>query len=90
MKSQSFSRAELEASAALAAIRKATARQLDKVPPGWRTSEEYARLWNKPEKTAAHILMTGAKAGAMERKKFVVMCGEIRRAVWHYRQKKKS
>lgn len=67
-------------------LQRKLARPPDKVPPGWKTDEQWSKEW-AVSRSHGRVLLNKAVAGKFcERRKFVVMVDRIR-PVAHYKFK---
>jgi hypothetical protein len=66
-------------------IWRAAAAQPEKPEPGYRSTQEWALVWNKSRPTANTIITRLMNLGKMESKKFTVLCGQVTRPIPHYR-----
>lgn len=65
-------------------------KRAEAVPEGWKTSEQWASEASRATCTTAAILLSGVKAGIVERHAFMVETGCGVRKVWHYRMVEKA
>lgn len=62
----------------------------DTVPPGWRTSDQWAAETQRDPCTVGKILRAGVDSGIVERRQFRIVTGRGVCKVWHYRTKAAS
>jgi len=74
----------------LALILKERSKDVDEVPPGYFTTDQWAKKWGIERTRATDLLAYAVSKGHAERKTFRVMCGIKRCPVAHFRQTKKK
>ena len=62
--------------------------QPDTVPPGWRTSRQWAEAWKIPHSSASKYLRDGEEQGLIEARRFRIVTGRGVYPVPHYREKR--
>jgi hypothetical protein len=67
---------------------RALARPVDRVPPGWRTVESWARAWGLSRPQAFRLIAAGRRTGLMHGKRFRILTGERVYPVPHYSEKR--
>lgn len=66
-------------------LRKIALKQPDTIPPEFKTSEEWAKLWKMKRRGAEKLLVAGVRAGKIVKKKFRVFSQASRtQMVFHY------
>lgn len=82
------------ATAALNALRTIqhalAAPRVEQVPPGWRTTQQWADEWGLSRPHANRIIRGALKAGLMEYRSFCIENGLVTRPEPHYRMKGKQ
>lgn len=73
-----------EVAAALATLQDAIAKQIDTVPDGWRTSEQWSEAWKISRRRTGELIRAGIASGNVEVRQFVVVNGPFRRPLRHY------
>ena len=58
---------------------------VDRVPPGFRLCNDWAKLWNLKRRQAHELLRLGMEKGMIETKKFRIQNGKYLGLVPHYR-----
>lgn len=74
----------------LALIVKERSKDVDAVPPGFLSTDQWAEKWGIERTRAADLLAYALKQGLVERQSFRIMCGKKRCPVAHFRQLKKA
>jgi hypothetical protein len=74
----------------LALIVKERSKDVDAVPPGFLTTDQWAEKWGIERTRSADLLAYAVKQGLAERQSFRIMCGKKRCPVAHFKQLKKG
>lgn len=73
--------------ALLKILQEAAMPPVDKVPSGWFTACELAKVAGKKHATGLRLANAGMKSGILECRRFRIKCGKSVRTIKHYRQK---
>ena len=80
----------LNAADLLALIVKERKKDVDAVPPGFLTVEQWSKAWNLERTRTKQLLHYAVEQGLADRQTFRIMCGIKRCPVAHFKQLKKA
>lgn len=69
-------------------LKRALSGEPDKVPKGWKTTEQICAEVDRAPRTVRQCLIAGVKSGTIEVKRFRIQCGSRVVPVNHYREVK--